>query len=222
VVSWADYIRTQNDPVEIVGIVADTHPYLETELTPALYRPLAQLTAAGSLMIRTEGDPLRYTNAIRGQVQMIDRDQAVSDVKTSDDLEDADIGQSSSILSLLGSFAGIALVLALTGIYGVISYSVLQRTAEVGIRRAPGAQNLDIVRLVLIECLGLAIAGIGAGVAGAVTLMRFRKSLLSETNPLDPATLASVALLFLAVSLAAGYLPARRAACIDPLFALRA
>jgi predicted permease len=215
-------IGAQNDPVEIVGIVADTHQYLETDLTPAMYRPLAQLTAAGSFLVRTEGDPLRYTNAIRAQIQAIDRDQAVSDVQTLDDLKDADAGQNRSILALLGFFTGIALLLALTGIYGVISYSVLQRTAEVGIRRALGAQDLDIARLVLIECLGLAIAGIAGGVAGAFTLMRFLKSLLFETNPLDPATLASVAMLFLAVSLAAGYLPARRAAGIDPLSALRA
>ncbi|MBV8729684.1 MAG: ABC transporter permease [Acidobacteriia bacterium] len=215
-------IGAQNDPVEIVGIVADTHQYLQTELTPAMYRPLGQSTAAGAFMIRTEGDPLRYTNAIRAQIQTIDRDQAVSDVRTLDDLKDADAGQNRLILALLGFFAGIALVLALTGIYGVISYSVLQRTAEVGIRRALGAQNLDIVRWVLMECLGLAIAGIGGGVAGAVTLMRFLKSLLFETNPLDPATLAFVALLFFGVSLAAGYLPARRAARIDPLSALRA
>ena len=215
-------IGAEDDPVEIVGIVADTHQYLEREFTPAMYRPLAQSTVAGAFLVRTEGDPLRYANAIRVQIQAIDRDQAVSDVQTLDDLKDADAGQNRLILALLGFFAGVALVLALTGIYGVISYSVLQRTAEVGIRRALGAQNLDIVRLVLIECLGLAIAGIGGGVAGAVVLMRFLKSLLFETNPLDPATLAFVTLLFLAVSLAAGYVPARRAARIDPMSALRA
>jgi putative ABC transport system permease protein len=214
-------VGAKNNPLEIVGIVADTHQYLETDLTPAMYRPLAQSTAAGSFLVRTEGDPLRYTNAIRAEIQAIDRDQAVSDVRTLDDLKDADAGQNRLILALLGFFAGIAVVLALTGIYGVISYSVLQRTAEVGIRRALGAQNLDIVRLVLTECLGLAIAGIAGGGAGAVTLTRFLKSLLFETNPLDPTTLVSVALVFLAVSLVAGYLPARRAARIDPLSALR-
>jgi putative ABC transport system permease protein len=215
-------IGAKNDPVEIVGIVADTHQSLETELTPAMYRPLGQSTAAAALMVRTEGDPLSYLNAIRAQIQMIDRDQAVSDVRTLDDLKDADAGQNASILALLGCFAAIALVLALTGIYGIISYSVLQRTAELGIRRALGAHNLDIVRLVLIECLGLTIAGIGGGVAGAVALMRFLKSLLFETNPLDAWTLASVALMFLAVSLAAAYLPSRRATRIDPMSTLRA
>jgi putative ABC transport system permease protein len=215
-------IGAQADPVEVVGIVSDIHQFLETELTPALYRPLAQFTAAGSFLVRTEGDALRYTNSIRAQIQAIDRDQAASDVRTLEDLKDEDAGQNRLILALLGFFAGIAVVLTLTGIYGVIANSVLQRTSEIGIRRALGAQTLDIVRLVLLEGLGLAIAGIVTGVAGAAALMRFLKSLLFETDPLDPATLACVALLILAVSLAAAYLPARRAASIDPLSALRA
>lgn len=215
-------IGARTDPVEIVGIAGDVRQYLDVDAKPAMYRPLAQYTNAGAFLVRTEGDPLRFTQAVRAQVEAIDSDQAVSAIRSLDDLEDSEVGESRMILALFGSFAGIALLLALTGIYGVIAYSVAQRTQEVGIRRALGAQTLDILRLVLVESVYLAGAGILIGVAGGLALTRFLKSFLFQTNPLDPAVFSIVAVLFLAIALAASYLPARRAARVDPMSALRA
>ncbi len=215
------WIGASTAPVEIAGIVADVRQKLGGEPTPAMYRPLAQFTSAGAFLVRTNADPLRFANAIRAQVQAIDRDQAVSSVESLEDLEDAAFGQMRLIVPLLSGFACIATLLALTGIYGVIAYSVAQRTKEVGIRRALGAQYADILRLVLRQGLILGIAGIILGAAGGLALTRFMKSLLFGISPTDPATFAVVAILFLAVAVAASYIPARRAARIDPMQAIR-
>ncbi len=215
------WIGARTDPVEIAGIVADVHQWLAVDQTPAMYRPLAQMPSSGAFLVRTAGDPLQFVNAVRAEVQAVDRDQAVSSVQRLEDLEDAEVGHSGVILMLLGSFAGLALLLALTGLYGVIAYSVAQRTQEVGIRRALGAQHADILRLVLGQGLGLAILGIAIGTGGGLALTRFLKSLLFQISPADPATFACVAVMFLAVALGACYVPARRAARIDPMQALR-
>lgn len=215
------WIGAKMDPVEAVGIVADTHQYLDTDLTPAMYRPLAQMTNAQALLIRTEEDPLRSVNAVRMETRAMDPDQAVSGVKSLEDLIAADVGYNGPILSLLSGFAGVALLLALTGLYGVIAYTVAQRTQEVGIRRALGAQHADILRLVLGQGLSLTIAGIALGVGGGLALTRYLKSLLFQVSPADPATFAGLAILFLAAALAAAYFPARRAMKIDPMQALR-
>jgi len=122
---------------------------------------------------------------------------------------------------LLGSFAAVAVLLALIGIYGVISYSVAQRTYELGIRRALGAQQADILRLIMGQGLGLAATGIAAGIGGALALTRVMRSLLFHVSATDPATFAGIAVLFLLVALAASYIPARRATRIDPMAALR-
>lgn len=214
------WIGASTDPVEVTGIVADTHQYLETELTPAMYRPLAQMTNAGAFMVRTGGDPLRLAGAVRTQISAIDRDQAVSEVQSLEDLMGADAGHNRPILSLLAGFAGVAVLLALTGLYGVIAYTVAQRTREVGIRRALGAQHADILRLVLGQGLSLTMAGIALGVGGGLALTRFLKSLLFQVSPVDLATFAGVAILFLAAAVLAAYIPARRATRIDPMRAL--
>ena len=125
------------------------------------------------------------------------------------------------LVILLGSFAGVALLLALIGIYGIIAYSVAQRTQELGIRRALGAQQSDILRLVVGQGLRLALVGIAVGIAGALALTRLMKALLFHVSATDPATFAIVAALFLLVALAASYIPARRATRIDPMAALR-
>ena len=134
---------------------------------------------------------------------------------------DATLGQRRLTMFLLGSFAGAALLLAMVGIYGVIAYSVAQRTQEVGVRRALGAQQGDILRLVLGECLALALGGVAIGIAGALALTRVMKEFLFHVSCTDPATYVGIALLFVVVALAAGFVPARRATRIDPMAALR-
>ena len=210
-------------PAEIVGIIADVRQNVEGIGWPdSVYQPFAQNPQpSATLAIRTTGDPLSFTRAVREQVQALDPDQGVAAVQTMDDLVDEEIGERRLLLALLGSFAAVALLLALLGIYGVISYSVAQRTQEVGIRRALGAQQSDILRLVMGQGLVLAVVGIAIGLGGAYAAARVMQSLLFRVSSTDPATFAGVAVLFLLVALAATYIPARRATRIDPMAALR-
>ena len=210
-------------PAEIVGIVADVRQNLEKNIWPgSVYTSFAQSSPSFAMLaIRTQSEPLRFTRAVREQVQAIDRDQPISNLRTMDDMVEAQVGQRHLIVTLLGSFAGVALLLALIGIYGLIAYSVAQRTREVGIRRALGAQHGDILRLVVGQGFGLALAGVAAGIAGAMALTRVMTGLLFHVSATDPATFAGVTLLFILVALAACYIPARRATRIDPMQALR-
>jgi putative ABC transport system permease protein len=200
--------------VRDTGIAADPGPEM---YLPAILRPPQTLDVG----VRTAGNPMRMAAAIRGAVRAIDRDEAASDVQTEEQVLDASLGQRHLTLLLLEIFAGVALLLSLLGIYGAIAYSVAQRTQEVGIRRALGAQHGDILRLVLIQALGLTAAGLAIGIGGAVALTRVMRSLLFHVSATDPATFAGVALFFAIVALAAGLVPARRAATIDPMAALR-
>jgi putative ABC transport system permease protein len=211
-------------PAEIVGIALHVQQALENINWPeSVYVAFAQDPPPFAMLaIRTTGDPLRFTKAVREQVQALDRDQPVTLVRSMDDLVEEQVGQRRLLVVLLGSFAGAALLLALIGIYGVIAYSVAQRTQEMGIRRALGAQQNDILRLVLGQGLRLTLAGIAVGIAGAWGLTRLMETLLFHVSATDPATFAMVALLFLLVALAASYIPARRATRIDPMAALRA
>jgi putative ABC transport system permease protein len=209
--------------MEVVGVVADARegglaadPPAEFYVTSALHPP-----QSAYLILRGAGDPLSFVNAARAQVLAIDRDQAVSDIRTMDDVLDASMGQRRLALRLLGSFAGVALLLAVVGIYGVIAYSVAQRTKEMGIRRALGAQQADILRLVLSQTLGLTVGGVVLGIGGAWVLTGVMKTMLFGVTPTDPATFTAIGVVFMAAGLAAGYLPARRAVKVDPMEALR-
>jgi len=184
---------------------------------PTLFRP--QQTV--DLGVRTSGNPMGMVAAVRAQVAAVDRDQPVSDIQTMEQVIDESLGQRRLTLLLLALFAGVALALAMLGIYGAIAYSVLQRTQELGIRRALGAQHADILRLVLRQGLTLAVAGVALGCGGAFALTRLMKTLLFQMNTADPATYLAVALLFVAVALIASYVPARRASKVDPMAALR-
>jgi putative ABC transport system permease protein len=233
---WPDYPHGQ-DPIgkhvlignqqrggwEIIGIVADVHERaLSTEAIPELYLPLAyNAVATAGVVIRAQSDPRRLVNSVRAQVAAIDHDQAISNVKTMDEMIEESIGQRRVTLALLGAFAGVALMLALVGIYGVMAQSVAQRTKELAIRSALGAQSDDILRLILGEGLVLTVAGIGTGIVGALGLTRFLVSLLFHVRATDPVTFAAIGLLVIVASVAAAYIPAQRASRIDPIAELR-
>ncbi|HEY7392243.1 MAG TPA: ABC transporter permease [Bryobacteraceae bacterium] len=233
---WPDYPRGL-DPIgqrmgegadhvkgaEIVGIAGDVHEHsLRIEAEPEFYVPVAIHTPQTAfLTVRTSGDPLRVVSAIRNQVQSIDPDQAVADVRTMTDLLDQSLGERRLTLALLATFAGIAMLLAAIGIYGMVAYSVAQRTQEIGIRRALGAQEGNVLRLVLQQGAALAISGVGLGLIGAGLLTRLMKALLFQVSPMDAPAFMGIALLFVAIALLASYLPARKATQVDPMTALR-
>jgi len=209
--------------IEVVGVVADIHEGgLANDAVAEFYLPLAKHPPQTAFVVaRLGSDPLSIANTIRERVLAVDQDQPVSDVRTMESVFEATLGQRRMTLLLLGMFAGVALLLATVGIYGVVAYSVAQRTQEVGIRRALGAQQADILRLILGQSLGMVLAGIAIGIGGALGLTRVMKNLLFQVNATDPATFAGIALLFVVVALAGSYIPARRAARIDPMAALR-
>ena len=215
-------IGAKTDRIEVVGIVADMHQVLEKDPLPAVFRPFDQYPlSSAAFLVRTAGDPRQFVHALRDQVLAIDRDQPISGVQTMEDLIQAEGGQRRVVLILVGAFAGAAMLLAVIGIYGVIAYSVAQRTQEVGIRRALGAQDADILRLVVGQGLVLTLAGIAIGMGAALALTRLMSSLLFHTSAISPVTFAVVALIFVLAALAATYIPAHRATRIDPAEALR-
>ena len=209
--------------MQIVGIVGDVREGgLAAEAQPEFYvTPLTHISRAVYLVARTETDPLRLSTAIRSQVLAVDRDQPISNIATMDEIVESSMGSRRLTMLLLGLFAAVALLLATVGIYGAIAFSGVQRTQEMGIRRALGAQNRDIMWLMLGQGLTLALIGSALGIGGALVLTRVMRGLLYRISPADPATYIGIALLWIVVALAASYIPARRAARIDPAQALR-
>jgi predicted permease len=209
--------------LEIVGIVGDVHERaMAVDATPEFYVPsIVHPLQTAWLAVRTDGDPLRMTNSLRAELLAMDRDQAVSEVRSMETLLDLAMRQRRLTMALLAVFAGVALLLALVGVYGITAYSVTQRTQEVGIRRALGAREIDILQLVLIQSLAIALAGVSIGVAGAFALTRVLKEFLFQVSATDPIVFGTVALLFLAVALVASLIPAIRASRVDPMTALR-
>ncbi len=212
-------------PWEIVGVVRDENvTSLDAQFSPAVYFPYLQSPDQYmNLVVRSEADPASLAAAIRGQVQELDREIPVYRVMT---MEQIISNSPSTFLRrypalLIGAFAGIALLLAIVGIYGVISYSVAQRTHEIGVRMALGAQRIDVLRLVVREGLVLALIGVGIGVVGALGLTRFLSSLLYGIRAADPSVFLAVSLALVGVAMLASYIPARRATKVDPMVALR-
>jgi putative ABC transport system permease protein len=173
------------------------------------------------LAVQTSGRPETLSAAIREQVRGLDPDQPVTKVRTMDELLDRTLSEAKFALLLFGLFAALALVLAAIGIYGVMSTAVTQRTHEIGLRMALGAQKRDVLRLVVGEGMIQVFIGIAAGLAFALALTRLMTSLLFGVSATDPITLVAITLLLASVALLACYLPARRATKVDPLMALR-
>lgn len=185
--------------------------------------PFAQIpSATQNLIVRTAGDPRGLTAAVRGRVLALDRDQPVTGVQSMDEVLEAGAAQPRFTTYLLGGLSMTAFLLSMVGIYGVIAYSVTERTQEMGIRMALGADGPDILRLVLGHGLALAGTGIVIGLAAAFALTRLMASLLYRVSVTDPVTFVAGPVLFAAVALLASYLPARRAMRVDPAIALRA
>jgi putative ABC transport system permease protein len=210
-------------PTEIIGIVGDVrYDSLIDTVEPTVYFPLPELAYAFmTLVVRTTGDPAEIAPAVRRELREIDPDQPVSDVRTMNQVMADTVGRARFNTLLLGLFAGLATLLAAIGVFGVINYSVTLRTREIGLRMALGAQPGKVLMLVLKQGLLLAWMGIGIGLAGALALTRLLSSLLYEVSATDPLTFAVIALLLTGVSWLACYLPARRAARLEPLIALR-
>jgi putative ABC transport system permease protein len=171
--------------------------------------------------VRSDADPATLINLIKTQVWTVDNQIPVTRVQTMTEVMAASIAGQRFNMLLLGIFAGVALLLAAVGIYGVISYSVTQRTHEIGIRMALGAQAVDVLKMILGQGLLLASIGVVIGVVGAFALTRLMSSLLFGVTATDPMTFTIVSLLLIAVALAACYIPARRAMRVDPMVALR-
>ncbi len=210
-------------PVRIIGVVAHTYQNLEDSAWPqTVYVSFAQNAPPSAMIaVRTDRDPLLFAGALREQVRSLDRDQPLSEVSTMQNLVEDELGERRLMMNLLVAFAGVALILALTGIFGVISYSVNQRMPEFGIRWALGARQADILRLAMGQGLGLTTIGIAAGIGGAFGLTRVMESVLFGVSATDPRTLIGVGVLFAGVAIVAAYIPARRAARVDPMVCLR-
>jgi putative ABC transport system permease protein len=210
-----------NQPFEIIGIVGDLrHRRLESDPLPAMYMPTYQ-TGWMNVVIRTKGDPTALVAAARKEVQGIDPDQPVAAVKTMEQWLETAVAAPRYRTSLIALFALVALILACTGIYGVMSYSVTQRTHEIGVRMALGARRFDVLKLVVRQGMALVVVGVLLGVVAAIGLTRVMSSLLFGVTAKDPLTFVAVALVLTVVAFIACYLPARRATKVDPLVALR-
>ncbi|HEX8336198.1 MAG TPA: ABC transporter permease [Pyrinomonadaceae bacterium] len=211
-------------PREVVGVVGDIHfQRFDDEKQPEYYVPFEQSPSASTqVVVRARGgDAAALTSPVRAALKGVDPNLLIWRTQTMDELVGQSVAPQRFNVALLGFFAALAMLLAAVGIYGVMSYTVTQRRHELGIRMALGAQRRDVLRLVVRQGMMLALAGLGLGLAGAFALTRLMSSLLYGVSATDPLVFAAVSLLLAAVSLAACYVPARRATKVDPMVALR-
>jgi putative ABC transport system permease protein len=212
--------------MEIVGVVGDVRQGLDLDPKSEMYLPYRQADAVLpvfqlSIVLRTTTDPMLQASALRSALAEIDPNQPLVKVRTMEENMAATVAQPRFRTWLIGIFAALALVLAGVGVYGVMSYTVTQRTSEIGIRVTLGAQPEDVFRIVVGEGLRLALAGVGVGIVAALALTRLLQSFLYGVSAYDPLTFGSVALILTLVAVAASFFPARRATHVDPMVALR-
>jgi putative ABC transport system permease protein len=217
---------SQEPWVSVVGVVGDVRQFaLEAPAALEVYVPYTRSAAfffaPRDLIVRTGSDPLRLAAAIKSAVWSVDSDQPVSNIQTMDEVLSQAVAQPRFYMVLLGIFAALALMLGSVGLYGVMAYSTAQRTQEIGVRMALGAEPQDVLRLVLLRGAKLTAAGLCLGLAGALAVTHLMKSLLFGVGANDLLTFVGVAVLISAVALVSSYIPARRATCVDPMVALR-
>ena len=215
--------RDEDVAREVVGVVGETKQSLDKEPGNQMYVPYAQDATWGSmsLVVRTTGEPTALASSVREGIRGADKAVVAYNVRTLNDVVSDSAAPRRVPMMLLSAFAGVAMLLAMLGIYGVTSYYVTQRTHEIGVRMALGAQLADVIRLVLQRAMLLVLIGIGIGIAGAFAVTRYLTTLLFGVKPVDVITFAGVAVVLAAVVFVACLIPARRAAKIDPLEALR-
>ena len=208
---------------EIIGVVADVRHFgLSTDARPTLYFSAQQLSrSTTNIVLRAQGDPLSYGAALRREVQALDKNLALSGIQPLAELVADTIATPRLLMLLFSGFAVVALVLAALGIYGVMAYLVLQRTPEIGLRMALGAQGRDVLQLIIGQGMKLALVGLALGLVASMALTRLMKSLLFGVSATDPLTFGLVTILLLTMTLLACWIPARRATQLDPLNALR-
>jgi putative ABC transport system permease protein len=212
----------ENPWMQVVGVVQDVKHEINLPMTPDFYTPHAQDGWNSMVLVaKTKVDPLAMAAPIRQQVWALDKDQPVFDVHTMREVRNISLALYSFSSIMLSIFAGVAVLLAAIGIYGVMFYAVLQRTQEIGIRMALGARAFDVLKLVIKNGMSLALVGVAVGLVGAYGLTRLLASLLFGVTPTDVVTFSVVTLGLLLIALVACYVPARRATKVDPLVALR-
>jgi putative ABC transport system permease protein len=209
--------------ITIVGLAADTKLYgLANPARLEVYVPFRQSVSSDmNLIVKSAADPAALTSAIRGAIASIDKDQPIFAIATMQELVNSSVSTRRITLILLGLFSALALVLAAIGIYGVISYSVAQRTHEIGIRMALGADGGGVLRMILAQGVKIAGAGVVIGLGASFGLTRLMTKLLFSVSAADPLTFAAVAIVLVLVAMLACYIPARRALRVDPIIALR-
>jgi putative ABC transport system permease protein len=215
---------TANTPwITVVGVVADMRRTgVDMPVRDEMFVPYSQdLSRNMIVMLKTTGDPMLIAPRLRELVRSIDRDQAIVSIRPLDAMLSSLVAQRRFSMTLIGAFAVLAFVLAVIGAYGVTSYFVCQRTKEIGIRVALGADTSRVIRLIVAEGMRVAVTGVIIGIVAAMLTTRLAASLLFGVSPRDPLTLSVVATTLLVVAAIANYLPARRAARVDPLVALR-
>jgi putative ABC transport system permease protein len=216
-------IRNETFAREIVGVVGDLkHFGLDQETQPEMYAPFAQFVIdVMPMVVRVQGNPATFASAIRQQVQQVDATVAIERILPMQQVLSGSFAARRFTMLLLGAFAAVALLLAGVGVYGVMAYSVSERTREIGVRLALGAQTSDVLRLVLKQSLTLAAVGVGIGLLASFALARLMKNLLFGVTAHDPLTFATVAVLLTVVALLACWIPARRATQVNPVVALK-